>query len=348
MLTATEFRDLVSGRRRGWLAAGLRLLLSGAESPYRSVVRVRNALYDVGLAKSHQVGVPVISVGNLTLGGTGKTPAVRWLAEWFRNRDVRVAILSRGYKAQPGVRNDEAEELAAQLPGVPHLQDPDRVRAARRAVQDACQLILLDDAFQHRRLHRDLNIALVDALDPYGSEHVFPRGTLREPLAGLSRADVVALSRADAVSEAVRDSIRQRLLRYAPRALWLELTHRPLKLLAATGQRLPLDSLHGCRVAAFCGIGNPAGFRHTLQACGVETTACREFPDHHAYTERDLAALSDWAASWPQITALLCTAKDLVKIKRERLGPCPLWAVEIGLEITLGREAFETRLQELL
>ncbi len=162
--------------------------LALAEIPYAAAVDWRNRRYDCG-ATVQRVGVPVVSVGNLTLGGTGKTPLVEWLARWFADRGVRVVLVSRGYGALPGQPNDEALELAQSLPQVPHLQNRDRVQAALEAIGElGAQLILLDDGFQHRRLARDLDLVLVDALEPFGFGHVFPRGTLREPLAGWRRA----------------------------------------------------------------------------------------------------------------------------------------------------------------
>ena len=134
------------------------------------------------------VEVPVISVGNLTLGGTGKTPMVEWIVRQLQKREKKVGIISRGYGSRGGP-NDEALELAWKLPSVPHVQNPDRVAAARRAIDEfGCDALVLDDAFQHRRIARDLDIVLLDALEPLGYEHVFPRGTLREPIEGLARA----------------------------------------------------------------------------------------------------------------------------------------------------------------
>ena len=205
------FRALISGQRRGVQAAVLRGLLRAAETPYTLAVRWRNRQYDRGRKPVERVDVPVISVGNLTLGGTGKTPLVEWLARWFRQRGVRVTIISRGYGAEAGARNDEALELEQKLPDVPHVQNADRVAAAKMAIEEFdCQLILLDDAFQHRRIHRDLNIVVVDALEPFGFGHVFPRGALREPLSGLRRADMVVLSRADLVQPAERGGESER------------------------------------------------------------------------------------------------------------------------------------------
>jgi len=348
VLSPCEFRDLVSGRRRGFRAALTRLALRLAEDPYALAMHWRNRRYDTGAAAVHRVGVPVVSVGNLTLGGTGKTPMVEWIARWFQTHGVRVAVVSRGYGAPAGSRNDEALELEQKLPGVPHLQDPDRVAAARRAVEElGSQVIVLDDAFQHRRIHRDLDLVLIDALEPFGFGHVFPRGTLREPLVGLRRAGVVVLSRADMLPPEKRNEIWQTVGRCAPKAATIETAHAPRCLLSAAGPEQPLDSLRGESVAAFCGIGSPAGFRHTLETCGCHLAALREFPDHHRYTAADVASLTRWTEELNP-AAVLCTHKDLVKLSINRLGEKPLWAVAIGLAIVDGREALEGRLEMLL
>ncbi len=339
---------MVSGRRGGLRAGMIRLALRLAETPYTWAVRWRNWRYDRGAAEVHRLDVPVLSVGNLTLGGTGKTPMVEWLARWFRGHGVRVTVISRGYGAEAGAENDEALELKQKLPEVPHLQDPDRVAAARLAVEEQdCQLILLDDAFQHRRIGRDLDIVLLDALEPLGFSHVFPRGTLREPLAGLRRADVVALSRADMLPHVGREDVRRAVNLHAPEAVYLEVIHAARTLVSAAGDQRPLDSLADQSVAAFCGIGNPAGFRHTLDTCGYRVADFREFPDHYAYTQGDVESLSAWADRL-EVTAILCTQKDLVKLAVDRLGRRPLWAVGIGLQIRSGREALEAKLRTLL
>ncbi len=349
MLNAASFRDLVSGRRRGWLPGLLRGLLAVAGWLYTLVVAARNACYDGRLAKIGRVDVPVVSVGNLTLGGTGKTPLVEWLARWFQTRGVRVALVSRGYKSRSGSPNDEALELAAKLPGTPHVQNPQRVAGARQAIREYhAGLILLDDAFQHRRIHRDLDIVLLDALEPFGWERVFPRGMLREPLSGLRRADVVVLSRSDAVTAEKRESVRRRVAGLAPDALWLEVAQRPRGLWSAEGTQEDLDRIKSRRVAAFCGIGNPAGFRHTIESCGCQLVEFREFPDHHSYPAADLESLARWADGLPDLAAVLCTHKDLVKIPVSQLGAVPLWALEIGLEITVGGSEFERMLATLM
>jgi tetraacyldisaccharide 4'-kinase len=382
LLTASQLHDLLSGRRHGPAAGLLRCALRLAEVPYTWAVRWRNWRYDRGAAEVHRAGVPVVSVGNLTLGGTGKTPTVEWLAGWFRGRGIRVTVISRGYGSESGAKNDEALELAQKLPDVPHLQDPDRVAAARAAVEQShCDLILLDDGFQHRRLGRDLDIVMLDALEPFGFGHVFPRGTLREPLSGLRRADIVVLSRADVLIPEERENVWETVRRFAPKACCAETVQVPRSLLDYHGREEPLESLRGRPVAAFCGIGNPAGFRHTLGQerardegrgagdegsgvrgqgsgfgvgssrtalqCGYKVVGFREFPDHHRYGPADVESLGEWAGRLA-VDAVLCTHKDLVKLRLDRLGGRPLWAVRIGLEFLAGQTAFESRLIALL
>ena len=348
LLRPSEFRELVSGRRRGPAAAMMRLGLRVAEVPYSLAVGWRNRRYDRKAAVVYRVPVPVVSVGNLTLGGTGKTPMVEWIVAWLRRHDVRVAVVSRGYGSEGGDRNDEALELEQKLPGVPHLQDPDRVAAARAAVDRLdCQVIVLDDAFQHRRIARDLDVLMLDALEPFGFGHVFPRGTLREPVGGLRRAEVVVLSRADMLEPPKRARIRAEVLRHAPKALWAEAIHAPRTLLACDGRQEPLESLRGRPVAAFCGIGNPAGFRHTLEQCGYEPAGFREFPDHHRYTRADLESLADWTGRL-DAAAAVCTQKDLVKLNVDRLGHRPLWGVAVRLDLLAGRAELETKLGAFL
>ena len=347
MLHPSTFRDLVSGQRRGLGATLLRGGLRVGEVFYAAAVRLRNRRYDCGTAAVHRVGVPVVSVGNLTLGGTGKTPMVEWLARWFRARAVHVAIISRGYGSAGGARNDEALELERKLPETPHVQNPDRVAAAHTAIAEHhCQRIVLDDGFQHRRIGRDLDIVLLDALEPFGFGHVFPRGTLREPVAGLRRAHVVVLTRADMLDAIRRAEIWRVVQKHAPQAVCAEAMHAPRVLLAADGREQPLAALEGAAVAAFCGLGNPAGFRHTLGTCGCRIASFREFPDHHRYTDADVASLAAWCERL-DVSAVVCTEKDLVKLPVDRLGGRPLWALGVGLEFLGGQEALEAKLSAL-
>lgn len=348
MLSGVQFRELVSGQRRGVLSGVLRGILALLEHPYRWMVARRNARFDSTPAAAWKVSAPVISVGNLSVGGTGKTPFVAWLAEWFLGRQKPVTIISRGYGARDGQQNDEALELAARLPTVPHLQDPDRVAAARAALATKPrQVLILDDAFQHRRIARDLDVVLLDALEPFGYGHLLPRGLLREPIANLSRAQVIGLSRSDAVSASRRQEIRATALTHAPRAIWLELVHRPQSLVAFDGHVVEFAELHGKRIAAFCGIGNPAGFRHTLASCGLTAVELFELPDHCLYSAAEMLRLSQWLEP-RDVTHVVCTRKDLVKIPRDTIAGKKLLAVDVRLEITVGRDELENLLRGLI
>ncbi len=279
---------LIRGQSRGALAALGRIGLSAASAGYGAAVALRNRRYDRGWLAVHRAGIPVVSVGNLTVGGTGKTPMVEWVARWYRRHQKRVVILSRGYGQVQGL-NDEGRVLEDNLPDVPHLQDADRVRSARIALEELeAEILVLDDGFQHRRLARDLDIVLIDALDPFGLGHLLPRGLLREPVRSLRRAGVVVLSRADLAARDERAAIRAEAERRAGPIRWVEARHAPLDLVDADGTAWPLAELTGRAVAAFCGIGNPEGFRRTLGPLCGSLRDLRVFPDHHDYSAADV------------------------------------------------------------
>ena len=342
-----RYLRLIRGEGRGAFDPLLRLALNVPAAGYSAAVRWRNRRFDRRNELVTKFDVPVISVGNLTLGGTGKTPAVEWIARWYRERDLRVTILSRGYGGSGGL-NDEGRVLADNLPDVPHLQDRDRVALARIAIDELdSQLLILDDGFQHRRLGRDLDIVLLDALDPFGLGRIFPRGLLREPVSSLKRAQVVMLSRSNLISQEARTEIRRRAELANGDAVWVESRHSPLDLIGSDGSRTSLDDLVGKRVSAFCGIGNPEGFRRTLAGLGVEPIDFRVFPDHHAYSAADIQSLGE-AVETLGVDLVLTTQKDLVKLRENRLGRTPLRALRIGLEITEGREGLVQALTRFL
>jgi tetraacyldisaccharide 4'-kinase len=315
-----------------------RVLLSAAALPYGLAVRVRNLLYDRGWLRSRKAAVPVVSVGNLTVGGTGKTPCVEFVAGFYRGQDLRVAVLSRGYGTASGP-NDEALVLEENLPDVPHLQGADRVALAETAVDElVSEVLVLDDGFQHRRLARDLDLVLVDATCPWGYGRLLPRGLLREPLIGLRRAGVVVLTRCDQVAPEERQRIRDRVHRAAPAVPVAESSHRAVELCNSERTTAGLDSLRDKPVAAFCGLGNPDAFRRTLADLGASVCAFRTYPDHHAYSRADVERLRAWAAELPPDCVVVTTQKDLVKLRLPRLGQHPLWAVRVRLEVGAGRE----------
>jgi len=330
---AETFRRLADGSLRGGGPALLRTLLAGLAAPYGLVTAARNAAYDRGLLAGFPAPVPVISIGNLTLGGTGKTPLVAWVVRHLLASGRRPAVVSRGYAAGDGP-SDEAAELAILLPGTLHVANRDRLAGAAVAAERGADVVVLDDGFQHRRLRRDLDVVAIDATDPFGCDHLFPRGLLRESIAGLRRADAVVVTRASSISADQRRDLRAvvaRARRGVPLRAWVECDHHPVGLRTADGRSEPLATLAGRRVAAFCGIGNPAAFRATLVAAGCELVGFRGFADHHAYDDRDLADLAAWARDAGAEHAVT-TLKDLVKIGQLVLGDLPLAAVEIAIE----------------
>jgi tetraacyldisaccharide 4'-kinase len=300
-------------------------------------VAARNAAYHAGWLAVDSASVPVVSVGNLTLGGTGKTPLVAWVARQLAAAGVPPAIVSRGYGAKPGETSDEAAELAILLPDVPHVANRSRAAGARTAASLGARVIVLDDGFQHRRLARDLDIVAIDATDPFGCDRLFPRGLLREPVAGLARAGGVVLTRADAVDEDRRRQIRATVERAcgAPPTAWAEAVHRPARLRRFSGPTLPLADLRGQRVFAAAGIGNPAAFRRTLGTLGPSIAGCRWFADHHAYADQDLEEVAA-AGRDAGCDLIVTTLKDLVKIRSDELAGLPVVALEIALEMISG------------
>lgn len=331
------------------MSSATRFGLGLASSAYGLAVSARNAGYSRGWLASQRVGVPVVSVGNLTVGGTGKTPMVEWVARWYRRNGLRVAILSRGYgQGDSGGVNDEAMVLEENLADVPHLQDPDRAKIAGVAVEELeSELLVLDDGFQHRRLARDLDIVLLDALEPFGHGRLLPRGLLREPIRALRRAGLVVLTRSDLVSPSDLLSYRRKAEKAAGALHWAYARHAPVDLIGEGVEAEPVEALKERNVVAFCGIGNPDGFRRTIEPLCGKIAGFRAFPDHHAYTAADVDDLIRWTRSLGADLALT-TQKDSVKLRAATLGGIPLQVLRIGLEITEGAAAMDNALASLL
>jgi len=261
---------------------------------------------------------PVVSVGNLTFGGTGKTPTVIFLCSWFLDRGFSPAILSRGYRSEGEDGNDEAQVIRRHLPAIEHFQDPDRYRAGS-AVQERFDLFVLDDGFQHHPLQRDLDLVLIDATDPFGGGWCPPGGRLREPLSSLARADAVILTRADLVSrEDLGDTMRR----------VREKTHAPVAI--ARFAPTCSEDLAGRSVLVACGIGNPSAFVGTVESLGARVEDERFFRDHHAFTAAEARELS------AQPLPVVITEKDAVKLE-------PLWPAEAAapLVVTIEFEFLE-------
>ena len=334
-------RKLLNPACKGPLLALCRCGLRIAAAGYGIAVRVRNRLYDHGLKRIRRAGVPVISVGNITAGGTGKTPFVAYLAEFLSGfpSAFRPVILSRGYGKDPvsGV-DDENEMLRRLLPDVPIVVNPDRVAGAAQAINRYnAGVLILDDGFQHRRLARDLDIVLVDALNPFGAGYLLPRGLLREPLGALARADFIILTNYDLVPFRQAKEIKQRLKTYAPRAGVLFARHLATGVhrLPGTGDpavKFTCKHLKDGHWAAFCGLGNPKGFLLTLCHLGARIGQFDAFPDHHKYTRRELADLLEKAKA-TGCRGLVTTEKDAVKIERLLEGQSDLPVLALGIEM---------------
>lgn len=332
-----------------------RLALAPLGVAYGAASRARVALYRRGALRSQAVGAPVLSVGNLTAGGTGKTPLVEWLARAVVVEGRRVCVLTRGYAREGAGRRlvvsdgenifarareagDEPLLLAERLLsfGVAVVCDADRAAAARFAIEElGSDVLILDDGFQHLRLARDLNVATLDATDPWGGGRLLPAGLLREPVKQLARADCVVITRAELSedlnglrAEASRLSGGRHVFGARTRTTGFKLVAQAGRAELIERERLPRA------VAAFCGIGNPRAFFSNLAREGFELRYTRAFADHHAYTQHDVdAVVRD--ARLGDAEVLITTAKDAVKLREMRFGlPC----YEVGIEFEIDDE----------
>lgn len=333
-----HIQDVISGRSGGFGAFSLRSVLRAVEPFYAGAALARNWLFDLGIRKSRPLDQPVVSIGNITTGGTGKTPLVRWLAERLRVDGRHVAILSRGYRAQGGGIGDELTMLDHALnrrEGQPirMAANPDRYRAGASLLRDHPEIdvFLLDDGFQHRRLGRDFDLVLISAIQPFGFGHVLPRGLLREPLRGLRRADAIVITHADRADDRLLDEIEARIRKYNPLAPLYRAVHAPAGLLSSQSpaDRLPLDQLSTRRFFAFSGIGAPSSFENPLEQFGPNLVGRRRFMDHHNYTPVELNDLTREARA-RGAEVLLTTEKDWVKIER---FPCELPVLRLDVRV---------------
>lgn len=315
---------------------------------YGAAVNIRSALYRDGIFKTHTVGVPVISVGNITTGGTGKTPLVEWIAGRLTERGHRVCVLTRGYRrANPSERvvvsdgerivadaeqsGDEAMMLARSLDGKAAVVcDANRVAGAHWAIENLKpDVLILDDGFQHVRIGRDLDIVTVDATNPWGDGRLVPAGILREPIDSLSRADCVIVTRtADAIDAGLHERIRQAT--GAPTFRSTTVTRR-ITPLDSPELEADKETLRKQPFAAFCGIGNPNAFFQQIREEGFELRHSEAFRDHHKYSQTDIDRLTQRATD-AGAQALLTTAKDAVKLESMRLT-LPGYVVEIEMQI---------------
>lgn len=326
--------------------------LAGA---YRGVVGAREWLYRRGVLRSRTVGCPVVSIGNLTVGGTGKTPAVELAVQTLKGLGHKPAVVSRGYRRRSrGVQvvadaasirlegqdaGDEPFLLARRLPGVPVVVGANRAEAVMLARERFdVTAIVLDDGFQHRTVQKDLEIVMARARNPWGNGRLLPSGPLREPLTALARAHVVVAAGATTIEDA--GEVVAAVGRYAPGCPVLAARYVPVECWEAQRVRpVPLERLRGARLVAFAGIASPSAFRGTLDELGARVEAAIAFRDHHWYDERDLAAL-EARAEVPGIDGLVTTEKDWVRLRA--LRPCrrPLYVVSVRLDLLSGHDAW--------
>ncbi len=293
-----------------------------------------------------RVDANVISVGNVTVGGTGKTQLVEALSQMFLDNTLKFAVLCHGYKAkkkatQPLVNwdgavkmsldeaGDEAFYLANKFKGVPVLIGRNRVKNARLLLQKYhADILLLDDAFQYTKLYRDIDIVLVDATNPVGNGRLFPAGILREPLTALSRAGMVILSKANFVQQAAREKIKDEFIRPYTSAPVFEMHVYPDKLRDLfTGEEMTVDMLSHKHVIAFCGIGNPEAFIQTVKQCSPTSVQSYFFPDHHAYVRDDIRRIFDRAVREGH-QVIVTTEKDAVKFSVSEKPVVPFFSVK--------------------
>jgi tetraacyldisaccharide 4'-kinase len=320
-------------------ARTVRALLAPAEALYGAVIAARGKLYDLGILRATEFPVPVLSVGNLSVGGTGKTPVAAWFARRFSEKGAAPAIVLRGYGGDEIVVHERLNE------GIPVIAAADRVRGIREAIAKGVDVVVLDDAFQHRRAGRDADVLLVSADAWMGKPRLLPAGPWREPLRSARRATLVIITRKTADRSTVAD-VKRALANVAPRVPVAIAHLAPGDLRStATGQTLPLHALRGADLTAIAAIAQPDAFFKQLTELGAVVRPF-SFPDHHAFTR---AEACDLAAEAGSSDFVVCTLKDAVKL--ESLWPAEagsLWYVSQRLRIEDGQEHIDRLLENLL
>jgi len=341
------YLEIITGRRRGIGASLLRGLLGVAAGGYRGIIGARNGFYDY-LRMPDELPIPVISVGNLTVGGTGKTPMAIWLCHYLCERGLKPAVLSRGYKADQEGFADEMLVVSRRCPQAVAVAHRNRPAAGRLAIEQyGVNVAVLDDGFQHRRLFRDLDIVLIDATNPFGFGHILPRGLLREPIKSLARADMIVLTRCNQGDEGMFEQIERTVRLYNDEAPLLRSFHRPVGLTDLAGCGVPPPD--GARVGALAGIARPDTFADTLTRMHLPPAATFWLDDHHVYQPAEADALADWARTH-HLDVVLTTEKDAVKLKK--LGtdwPMPILVVRIDVEfVGDGAKILADRIEAIL
>ena len=342
---------------------------------YEQLVNLKLTMYRWGWAKKERLDCYVISLGNVTVGGTGKTPTAQHLAREISDMGYRVAILNRGYRAkwrgEVGIvsdgctlkmdaetAGDEAFMLAKHLPNVPVLIGAQRAVTGRYAIEHfGAEVAILDDGYQHWQLARDMDILLVDAVNVFGNGYLLPRGTLREPLSHIDRADVCLMTKVDQAAPGAIAHIWETFRSYNQDGLVLESIHQPRQFvrlsdwyedIAAGG--VPVTEMEGKKVLAVSAIGNPASFEQTLADLGIEMVESMRYPDHHDYGERDMAEVL-YRAETLGVEAIVITEKDAVKVPGDVVRAkwrIPMYVISVEVTLQKGREEFFYELKRQL
>lgn len=364
--------EVIFEERRGAAAALARALLFGGSKLFQVAVKARRFLYNARILRDSTLGVQVIAIGNLTVGGTGKTPVVEKFARELRDQGRNVAILSRGYRSKPQpfhewllnkmlfredatpprivsdgksllldseMAGDEPYMLASNLKDVVVLVDKDRVKSGRFAIEQyGCDTLLLDDGFQYWDLRgRRHDVVLVDRQQPFGNEHLLPRGTLREPPSHLVRADTIFITKSDGNTA----GLRRRIAELNPEAAIIECVHSPLYLEDVfTGKRETLDLLKGRKVASLSGIAQPESFEQSLVKLGADLVYSKRFADHHRFTQQEvLNAINRGKKRQAEI--IITTQKDAVRFPKIDRRDLPIYFMRVEIKIVSGAEDFE-------
>ncbi len=363
--------EVIFDERRGALAGTVRVLLFGASKLFAVAVKLRRFLYNARILRDATLGVQVIAIGNLTVGGTGKTPVVEKFARELRDAGRNVAILSRGYRSKPPpvhewlknkllfredttpprivsdgksllldseMAGDEPHMLASNLKDVVVLVDKDRVKSGRYAIEKfGCDTLLLDDGFQYWDLRgRRHDVVLIDRQQPFGNEHLLPRGTLREPPSHLARAHTIFITKSDGQTE----ELRRRITALNSTAAVIECVHNPMYLEDVfSGERQSLDFLKGRKVGSFCGIAQPESFEQSLVKLGAELVYAKRFADHHRFSQQEiLNAINRGKKRQAQV--ILTTQKDAVRFPKLDRRDLPILFMRVEIKIVSGADDF--------
>jgi len=340
--------------RRYWEKPDVRLVTAGLSAlsiGYRLALAGRERAYRWRLLRTRELPCPVVSVGNITLGGSGKTPMVELVALWLRDMGAAPAVVSRGYGRdtrgalvvadREGIRlgsraaGDEPVLLAERLPGIPVIVGENRFEAGRLAVErGGATAIVLDDGFQHRTLRKDLEILVINGRAPWGNRRLFPRGMLREPLSALRRADLFVMTNPAGAADV--QAAAATITRHNDQAPVLAASYEVIEARElGTGRRVRAGDLDGHPLLAFAGLGSPRGFVDTLTSTGVRVAGLVEYPDHYWFTERDLVELARQARA-VGAEGLITTDKDAVRLRSLALPSVPLWVLSIRLRLESG------------